>query len=83
MKTLRFTIGEHKVLIKLQDNPGANETDFKAGDSDSEADEAYDHAIDGIESLILAHPCARMDVQSSKYVAGLEVALESRANQFL
>ncbi len=83
MTTIRFNVGEHHVLIKLQDGSGALETDFKAGERRSEGDEAYDHAIDGIESLLLAHACAGVDVQSPKYIEGLERALESLANHFL
>ncbi len=43
----------------------------------------YNAAIDGVESLVLAHACAGVDVQSNEYVAGLKVAIESITNNLL
>ena len=85
MQTIQFKVGAHEVLIRFQGKGkgGVIETDFKAGDGDSEGDDAYDHAIDGIESLLLAHAVAGVDVRSPQYVQGLEVALETMANHFL
>lgn len=37
-------------------------------------------AVDAIESMILGHACAGIDISSEAYVAGLEIALESIAN---
>ena len=37
-------------------------------------------AIDGLESLILAHACAGVDVESPAYVEGIETAVEAIAN---
>jgi hypothetical protein len=42
---------------------------------------AYDAGIDGLESLILAHACAGIDVTSKAYVAGVENAVEAIGNQ--
>jgi hypothetical protein len=83
MKTIRFKAGTNSVLIKLKDGAGMIETDFKAGDSDSEAEAAYDNAMDGLESLILAHACAGVDVKSPKCIEGVAVALEAMMNHFL
>jgi hypothetical protein len=41
----------------------------------------YDAALDGIESLILAHACAGIDVKDPKYVEGLETAIHAAENQ--
>ena len=38
-------------------------------------------AIDGLESLILAHACAGMDVASPGYVEGIETAVDAITNQ--
>jgi hypothetical protein len=40
----------------------------------------YNAAIDGLESLILAHACADVDIQSPAYVEGIETAVEAIAN---
>ena len=39
-------------------------------------------AIDGLESLILAHACAGVDIESPAYVEGIETAVEAIANHF-
>ena len=43
-------------------------------------DRIYNAAIDGLESLILAHACAGIDVESPAYVEGIETAVEAIAN---
>jgi len=44
------------------------------------APEEYEAAIDAIESLILAHACAGVDVESPAYLEGVETALQAVAN---
>ena len=48
---------------------------------DTAADDAtYIAAIDGLESLILAHACAGIDVTSPDYIEGIETAVEAISN---
>ena len=50
---------------------------------DTTADDMqYAAAIDGLESLILAHACAGIDISSSAYVEGIETAVEAIVNNF-
>jgi hypothetical protein len=42
---------------------------------------AFNAAIDGLESLILAHACAGVDVQAAAYVQGIETAVNAITNQ--
>lgn len=42
--------------------------------------EHYNAAIDGIESLILAHACAGIDVESEAYKEGIKTALDAISN---
>lgn len=42
----------------------------------------YNAAIDAVESLILAHACAGIDIMSPAYVEGVETAIEAISNQF-
>ena len=37
-------------------------------------------AADAVESLILAHACAGVDIEARSYVIGLEVSMEAIAN---
>ncbi len=46
------------------------------------ADRAYNAAIDGLESLILAHACAGIDVTSPAYIEGIETAVEAIVNYY-
>ncbi len=39
-------------------------------------------AVDALESLILAHACAGIDVTSPAYVEGIETAVDAIANRF-
>jgi hypothetical protein len=43
----------------------------------------YNSAIDALESLILAHACAGIDVESVEYEEGIESAIDSIAAQYL
>lgn len=45
-------------------------------------DRLYHAAIDGLESLILAHACAGIDVAAPGYVEGIETAVDAIANHF-
>ena len=40
----------------------------------------YNGAIDGIESMILAHACAGIDVTTPDYLEGIETAVEAVGN---
>jgi len=40
----------------------------------------YDSAMDGIESLILAHACAGVNIAAPEYVEGIEAAVQAAAN---
>jgi len=58
---------------------GTITSDLK-GPARTVADRIYNAAIDGLESLILAHACAGLDVESPAYVEGIETAVEAIAN---
>jgi hypothetical protein len=40
----------------------------------------YNAAIDGLESLILAHYCAGIDVEKPSYVEGIQTVLDAFGN---
>lgn len=50
--------------------------------SDTEENEEYNAAIDGIESMILAHAIAEIDVASDSYKEGILTAIQSMGNEF-
>ena len=82
MKTIILGIG---IVVKLDGKGGGDITStLKDTDNTSEDEELsqfqYNLAIDGIESLILAHACAGVDIQTPEYIVGIETAVDACAN---
>ena len=48
--------------------------------SDESLDE-YHFYVNAIESLVLAHACAGIDIESPAYIEGIETAVEAVANK--
>ena len=65
------------ITVELTGNAGKITSDLK-GDSDNPELTA---AMDAIESLILAHACAGVDVASPAYLQGIETAVETCWNK--
>lgn len=85
MKSKTIDLGVHDIVVELFSNgTGTITSNLKVGDeSEDEQDVEYLAAIDGVESLILAHAMAGVKVNSKSYITGLEVTLETIANKFL
>ena len=62
-----------------ESDPKDGNTEFDIEDENAEID-MFNSAIDGLESLILAHACAGVDVETAEYVAGVETAIQSIGN---
>lgn len=43
-------------------------------------EDEFNNAMDGIESMILAHAIAGLDIRNPRYLEGIEVAVQSCAN---
>lgn len=56
-------------------------TDLKTEHEDEE-DELYNAGMDAIESMVLAHAMAEVDITSNGYIEGLETAVNACANNF-
>ena len=65
------------------DKPGSGVITSDLRASGTAANRHYNAAIDGLESLILAHACAGMDVESPAYIEGVETAVEAIANHIV
>lgn len=59
---------------------GAITSDLHEESGDPPSDAAYNTGIDAIESLILGHACAGVDVMSSAYAEGIETAVQALVN---
>jgi hypothetical protein len=64
------------------ETPGSGSIVSDLRDPDTAANQQYNAAIDGLESLILAHACAGVDVESPAYVEGIETAVDAIANEY-
>ena len=85
-RVIRLTCYGMTILLKrgnAQDIPGSGAltSDLKAPGKTA-SDRLYNAAIDGLESLILAHACAGVDVESPAYVEGIETAVDAITNHF-
>jgi hypothetical protein len=61
--------------------PGSGSIVSDLHTAETAANRQYNAAIDGLESLILAHACAGVDVESPAYVEGIETAVDAIANR--
>ena len=83
MKT--YTIPEFGITVTVDGPAGTIESGLKkhmVGDEPTPCDFEITGAIDAIESLILAHAVAGIDVSTPAYVEGLESCIESIANHY-
>jgi len=70
------------IIVKVVNGSGSiTSTDLKI-EHNNEKDELYNAAIDAIESMILAHACAGIDINTPEYIEGIETAVNSCANNF-
>ncbi len=63
-------------LHEFCDDPGGRGVD-NDDPGCCEQHQSYNAAIDGIESLVLAHACAGIDVSSKEYVEGIQTAIDA------
>lgn len=69
------------IVVELSSHGGGAilQSPLKDGHEDGDQEELL-AALDGVESVILAHACAGVDVESPAYQAGIETALEAIGN---
>ena len=60
--------------------PSEISSNLKFEDADSEEDIAWNHQIDILEALILAHYVAGIDVAADAYLQGVRTAVEAASN---
>ena len=68
------------IVIHIQGADGAMTSELKDDNPEGEDNTLYHAALDGIESMILAHAIAGIDVESPSYIEGIETAVEAAAN---
>lgn len=77
---MKIKIGQYKIIVDISGKFGRISSNLK-DDCEVPDNECIGcAAIDGLESLILGHACAGIDVTSAKYVEGIKSALEGIGN---
>ena len=67
-----------RLSSKMDDEPfEQSPMDFVPEDSLNE----YHFYVNAIESLVLAHACAGIDIESPAYIEGIETAVEAASNK--
>lgn len=79
MKTIRVPC--YQIVIKVDKETPGNGT-ISSSLKDGAKDTFYNAAVDALLSIILAHACAGVDVQSPAYVEGIETACDDIGNRF-
>ncbi len=89
-ETIRLPVGGIVVKLTTPDpkTPGAwnyksASISSKLNDEDEGTNDGipYFSAMHAIESLVLGHACAGVDIQDPAYVEGIETAIEACANE--
>ena len=85
MKRIEIRVGEDCITLLLDGEGGGavqSTLQITERDADFEAEyrQDYNSAIDGLESLVLAHAFAGIDVQDVRYIAGIGAALDAISN---
>jgi len=78
-RTIRLPI--YDIVITLEEDRGSLRSSLNE-DAEPGDDPELTAAFDAIESLVLAHAVAGVNVEDPKYLEGLEVAIEACGNQY-
>ena len=78
-----ITLPIYNILVELTNDGGGSITSASLKtEHEDEEDELYNAAMDGIESMILGHAIAGVDIESPAYLQGIEDAVNGCANNF-
>ena len=77
-KTIELPI--HNIVVTL-DGEGGYIRSCLGQFGNTPEDDVYNAAIDALESLILAHACAGIDISSPAYLEGIETAVDAIPNE--
>jgi hypothetical protein len=85
LKKIEIRVGSDTITLKLDGRGrGTSSSTLHITEADedfgAEYQASFNSAIDGLESLVLAHACAGINVEDHRYVAGIAAALEAISN---
>lgn len=78
----KIELKEYGIVVALDETGGGTiKSKLKKGCVVGDQDDyRYMAVVDGIESLVLAHACAGIDITSPEYIAGIETAVDAAIN---
>ena len=65
----------YNMTVAADEDGGRIETDLRGDDFNPDEEPRMDAEFDAVESLVLAHACAGIDVSSPTYVEGLNTTI--------
>jgi hypothetical protein len=84
---MRVELDYGGIVVEVADDAGGSNGSItsdlhedQAGADEEEGFQRYEGGIDAIESIILAHAIAGVDIQAPGYVEGIKTAVEALAN---
>lgn len=80
MPNKTITLSCFDIVVTLTGEGGTITSSLR--EEDSEGNELFNVAMDGIEALILAHACAGVDITTPAYLEGIETAVEAACAKF-
>jgi hypothetical protein len=85
LKKIEIRAGSDTITLQLDGRGGGasiSTLHITEADEDfgAEYQASFNSAIDGLESLVLAHACAGINVEDHRYVSGIAAALEAISN---
>ncbi len=82
METLKLPVFGIEISYEPNDKRGASITSNMKELPETDENEMYNAAIDGIESLILSLFCAGVDVNTTQFLEGIETSYNALGHQF-
>jgi len=70
----------YSIIVNINDQGGGGISSAELQDEDASPE--YKAAVNALLSVILAHACAGVDVEAPAYLEGIEVAVDSIADEF-
>lgn len=80
MKT--FNLGIYDIVVTISDGAGIINSSL-IDDCETNDNGYYEIAISTLESIILAHACAGINIESPEYISGLQVSIDAICNNYL
>ena len=80
VQNYQIKMGSYFITVEIVDGCGEILSNLRSNPVVDSIDVAYNNCIDALESLILGHACAGIDITSDEYKEGIVTALDAIDN---